>query len=294
MTNGDKITLPQFASKFPQIFKGFPQRLKGLYVANSQKEMTPAGLGLCLERATKRNPNGLAVIYEDRKLTYRDFNDWVNRLADYFSQTGTRKGDVVAIFVENRPELIACVAALAKIGAVSALLNTSQRGEILRHSIRLVSAKRIVVGEELFLALSEVEDVLPLEPNDRLYLADQDTLKEKTKAPMGWINLAQESKECSSANPRSTASALASEPFCYFYTSGTTGLPKAAILTHGRFMKAYGGVGLASIQLKPSDRAYVTLPFYHGTALVVGWGSVLAGAAGLVMARQFSASAFWP
>ncbi|WP_231878379.1 AMP-binding protein, partial [Oleiphilus sp. HI0117] len=64
-------------------------------------------------------------------------------------------------------------------------------------------------------------------------------------------------------------------------------------MTHGRFMKAFGGAGLACLQLTPRDRAYVTLPFYHGTALVVAWGSVLAGDACLVMARQFSASRFW-
>lgn len=293
MAKHDTLTLPQVASKLPTLLKGLPNRVRGLYLANNQKSDSKAGLGLCLEQAVERNPQGIAVIYEERKLTYREFNRWVNRIADYFVKSGTQKGDVVALFIENRPELIACIAALAKIGAVSALLNTSQRGKVLRHSIELVSAKRIVVGEELFLAINEVEEILPSDRKNRLYLADKDTLLDATQAPKAWTNLAAEAARCRGDNPASTLTINGADPFCYFYTSGTTGLPKAAILTHGRYMKAYGGVGLASIQLKPNDRAYVCLPFYHGTALIVGWGSVIAGAAGLVMARQFSASRFW-
>jgi len=294
MSKSDVISLPQLVAKLPVFFSGMPDRLKGLYLASRKNDRVPVGLGLCLEQAAKRNPNGTALIYEQRQLSYRQFNAWTNRIADYLSKTGTRKGDVIAVFIENRPELLACIAAIAKLGAVSALLNTSQRGAVLAHSVSLVSPARIIVGEELFSTVTTVSDSLPGGDHSRLYLADCDTLKDSSKAPEGWVNLAAASQTRRSTNPVSTQNCRASEPCLYFYTSGTTGLPKAAVLTHGRFMKAFGGVGLASIQLKPSDRAYVTLPFYHGTALIVGWGSVLAGAAGLVMARQFSASQFWP
>ena len=292
--NTDTISFRQFVSKLPVFLTGIPDRAKGLYIANRKNNDKPVGLAVCLEKAVKRNPNGIALIFEDRELSYQQFNAWVNRYADSLAKMGTKKGDVVAVFIENRPELLACIAAIAKIGGVSALLNTSQRGSVLEHSIQLVSPSRIIVGEELFSAVMDVEAVLPEGDNTKLYLSDCDTLSEKTSAPEGWLDLAERALLGYSKNPISSNKQRATEPFCYFYTSGTTGLPKAAILTHGRFMKAYGSVGLAGIQLKPSDRAYVTLPFYHGTALIIGWGSVLAGAAGLVMARQFSASKFWP
>ena len=290
----DTISFRQFVSKLPVFLSGMPDRAKGLYLANRNDNLTPVGLALCLEKACRRNPKGTALIFEDRELNYRQFNAWVNRLADSLAKMGTQKGDVIAVFIENRPELLACIAAIAKVGGVSALVNTSQRGTVLEHSIKLVKPSRIIVGEELFSALDDVQTVLPNGMDARLYLSDCDTLAESTSAPKGWTDLADKARSGSDKNPVSSQNQRASDPFCYFYTSGTTGLPKAAILSHGRFMKAYGGVGLASIQLKPSDRAYVTLPFYHGTALIIGWGSVLAGAAGLVMARQFSASKFWP
>ena len=73
----------------------------------------------------------------------------------------------------------------------------------------------------------------------------------------------------------------------YLYTSGTTGLPKAAPGSHRKFIKAYGSFGLMSLAMTPEDVLYVTLPFYHGTALLICWGSALAGGSAVAMRRTF-------
>ena len=298
-TDQNIISFTQFISKLPAFMSGTPKRVRGMYLANRKAGNHPLGLGVCLEQACQKNPTGIALIYEQQQYSYAQFNAWVNRITHSLVCKGAKKGDVIAIFIENRPELLACIAAIAKLGAVSALLNTSQRGDVLKHSIDLVSPTKIVVGEELFSACDEVPECLPKGIENRLFLADKPQLSvaayknRQTKIPKGWCDFVADIVAQTSENPKSTQNARAKDPFCYFYTSGTTGLPKAAILTHGRYMKAYGGVGLACLQLELTDRAYVTLPFYHGTALVVAWSSVLAGCAGLVMARHFSASQFW-
>lgn len=296
-TPPETISLSRFISKLPAFLKGTPKRVQGMYIANRKVGNYPAGLGVCLERNAKQNPDGLALIYEDREYTYRALNQWVNRIAHVLIEAGYGKGDVLAVFMENRPEFIACVAAIAKVGAISALVNTSQRSNVLRHSVQLVGAKAIIVGRELYSAISEIEASLPSTQNSRFLLDDTDTYRldlNTEDLPNTWLDLAAAQRKMTSSNPGTTMQSLPSEACCYFYTSGTTGLPKAAVLTHGRFMKVYGGAGLACLQFEPEDRVYVTLPFYHGTALMVGWGSVLAGKACLVMARHFSASKFWP
>ncbi len=293
MSSTNTVSLLTLLKKTPYLLKGMPSRLQGLYIASRKELQGHIGLGACLEQAAERNPHGDAIVFEDRRLSYRAFNEWVNRIANYLRESGTQKGDVVALLLENRPELLACVAALAKLGAVSALLNTSQRGEVLAHSVALVKPKRIIVGQELVSVLEPLQEVLPVKKAARLYLADADTLQDPGESPEDWLNLAEACMSMSCGNPEPDLPLHSAEPCCYFYTSGTTGLPKAAVLTHGRFMKAYAGVGLASLQLTSSDRVYVTLPFYHATAMVVAWGSVLAGSATLVMARNFSASRFW-
>tara|TARA_R110002072_G_scaffold4650_2_gene32202 strand:- start:54609 stop:56489 length:1881 start_codon:yes stop_codon:yes gene_type:complete len=293
--DGQVLSLSQFLSKLPLFCIGLPKRIQGAYLASRKAGDYPAGIGVCLEQSAKRNPDGLALIFEDSQYTYRELNSWANRMAHSFKDLGVKKGDVLAVFIENRPELLVCIAALTKIGGVAALINTSLRGAALRHSLTVVDAQRIIVGAELFDALIPEDDILPQGKAFRLFLPDIDTCQvaDSYKLPANFTDLAALQKINSSVNPACTFLARPQDASCYFYTSGTTGLPKAAVMTNGRFMKAYGGAGLACLQLSKKDRAYVTLPFYHGTALAIAWGSILAGDACLIMSRKFSASEFW-
>lgn len=293
MSHSDIITFSKVAKKLPGFLKGLPGTIKGVKLSKLTDPTKPVGLGLCVEEAARKNPHGPAIIYEDRFLSYAQFNAWVNQIAHFLMEQGIRKGDAVAILVENRPEMLASVAACAKIGAVNALINTSQRGKVLVHSVNLVEPKAAIVGAELLEGYQEVEDQLHVPQERRYFLADTDTLHSSGKAPSGWVNLADKIKAMKTTNPQTTNHIFLEDPCFYVYTSGTTGLPKAVIFNHGRFMKAYGAFGFGAVRLKSHDRMYVTLPFYHATAMAVCWGSVLAGSAGLIMARRFSASRFW-
>lgn len=86
---------------------------------------------------------------ENRQLNYRAFNAWANRLAWALKAEGVGHGDVVAVMLENRLELLAILAALSKLGAVGALINTTQRGKVLAHSFNLVNPGFLVIGDEL-------------------------------------------------------------------------------------------------------------------------------------------------
>ncbi|HMY82113.1 MAG TPA: long-chain-acyl-CoA synthetase, partial [Agitococcus sp.] len=250
------------------------------------------GLGWALEKATKANPYGSAVLYKDTQLNYLQFNQWVNRIAHYFLAQGLKKGDVVTVFIENRPELLATVLGLAKIGVTCALVNTSQTGKVLTHSINLVKPKMAVIGDELVGSFNDVRKELTLGADKVYWLADQDTLKEVGTAPKGFKNLATEIQNSPSYNPPTTNQVYYSDGLFYIYTSGTTGMPKAAIFSHGRWMKAYGIFG-SVMDLNHKDIIYVTLPFYHATAMAVCFGAALYGGAGVAMRRKFSAREFW-
>ena len=292
MSNADIITLPKLLSKVPEVVSNLPGLIKGSRMAKITDTTKPLGLGVAIERATGMNPNGAALIYEDTELTYKQFNAWTNRLADYLASIGLKKGDTIAVNIENRPELLVTVAACAKLGVCAALINTSQRGKVLIHSFNLVKPKAAIVGEELVQAVEEVRGDLDLKDNF-FFFADQDTLENPGEAPSGYKNLASEIKDCSSENPASTKQTFLRDPLFYIYTSGTTGLPKAVVFNHGRWEKAYGGFGYSAVRLNKEDRLYTTLPFYHATGMVICWTSVLAPAGTLVLARKFSASGFW-
>ncbi len=292
MSHKDVITLPMFLAKVPSLIKRLPAMARGMKLGNITDKSQPVGLGLCVQDAVQRNPDGTAIMYRDTHLTYRQFNDWSNRIANYLQSQGIKKGDVVAIFIENRPELLAVVTACAKLGAINAMLNTQQTGKVLIHSFNLVKPRLAVVGDELLGAFNEVRAQLEIGNDSVFWLADTDTLQDAGNTPANCRNLASECAKASTHNPDSVNRIYIEDPLFYIYTSGTTGLPKAVIFNQGRWMKAYGGFGVTVMQLEPRDRIYTSLPFYHATGMCVCWGAALAGAAGVIIARKFSASRF--
>lgn len=288
----DVITATKIIQKMPEILSSFPSILRGIKVANNTDQSKPVGLGVCFEQAVDSNGEGLALIYQDRQYTYQKFNNWVNQLAHYLLSLGIKKGDAVVVLIENRPELLVSVLACAKIGAVSAMVNTSQRSKVLLHSINLVNPKLIIAGEECREAYEDIRSSTNIADNMHLYFDDVDTLNNTGATPDNWVYAAKEMTTWPTANPATTYNTTSLDPCLYIYTSGTTGLPKAVVFNHGRYMKAYGSFGVAAMRLQKQDRMYVPLPFYHASGMVVCWSSVLAGRSCLIMVRKFSASHF--
>lgn len=289
----DRIRLYQMLSRIPVIIAALPYFVKGLKLSKITDPKTPVGTGWLLEKTSKKYPDRPAVLFDERRITYRQFNEWVNRYANYLLSIGIKKGDVIAIFMENRPEYLTCYAAIAKTGAISALINHSQTGKVLSYSINLVKPKLIIVGEEFVKSFESVKSELDIKQGSVYFVPAGDTLANTGKAPQGFINLAEVSSGCSTVNPESTNKIYIKDPLMYVYTSGTTGMPKAGITIHGRMMKGYGGFGVILARLKPKDIIYNTLPLYHTTALVVCWGAALASGAAFALRRKFSVREFW-
>lgn len=285
----DMITWGMMLRKVPTIVRALPRLVRGIRVANITDPGQPCGLGWTFEQATQRNPDGAALLYGDTVLSYRQANQQANRMAHYLQAQGIGKGDVVALFIENRPELLLNVLAVAKVGGICAMLNTSQTQAALVHSLNLVIPAAIVVGAELVDAYEVVRSQVSIAADKTWFIADQ----QQDNVPAGYIDLMAASADHSLENPASTQQIYFNDPCFYIYTSGTTGLPKAGIFKHGRWMKSSASFGTIALDMGPEDVVYCTLPLYHATGLCVCWGSAIAGASGFAIRRKFSASQFW-
>lgn len=285
----DMITWGMMLRKVPAIVRALPRLVRGIRVANITDPDQPCGLGWTFEQATVRNPDGAALLYGDTQLTYRQANEQANRITHYLQAQGIGKGDVVALFIENRPELLLTVLAVAKLGGICAMLNTSQTNGVLVHSLNLVQPAAIVVGAELVAAYEAVRDEVAIAAERNWFIAD----RQNVQVPQGYVDLLAASADASIENPASTARIFFNDPCFYIYTSGTTGLPKAGIFKHGRWMKSSASFGTIALDMGPEDVVYCTLPLYHATGLCVCWGSAIAGASGFAIRRKFSASQFW-
>lgn len=288
----DLIGIADVAAKIPAFISKVPNLLNGLRQAYLRTPNTPAGLGLAFEKATQRNPEGIALRFEDQSYTYAHLNGWANQIAHFYLSLGAQKGDVVAVMVENRPEFIASVIGLAKLGITIALVNTSQVGKVLTHSINLVKPIAVIVGEECRAAVDEIHHDLNIAADRFHWFADQNTQENTGQAPEGFINLAEQIDQFPKFNTPTTHSVQGKDGLFYIYTSGTTGLPKAVIFTNSRWTLAYGTYGHV-LNLNKDDVMYCTLPLYHATGIVVCWCGVIAGSSTFAIRRKFSTSSFW-
>ena len=291
-TQHDLIGIADVAAKIPAFLKKVPNLVNGLRQAYLRTPNTAAGLGLAFEKAVQRNPEGIALRFEDQSFSYTELNGWANQIAHYYLSLGAKKGDVVALMVENRPEMVASVIGLAKLGVTIALLNTSQVGKVLAHSINLVKPIAVIVGDECHAAVAEIRDELNIAADRFHWFADQPTQQNPGQAPEGFINLAEVIDTFPKFNPSTTHSVQGKDGLFYIYTSGTTGLPKAVIFTNSRWTLAYGTYGHV-LNLGTEDVMYCTLPLYHATGMVVCWCGVIAGAGTFAIRRKFSTSSFW-
>ncbi|MDR3417372.1 MAG: long-chain-acyl-CoA synthetase [Nevskia sp.] len=287
MTHKDEVHLRDLARGVLHLLPQTPTLGKGLWNLARLTPDRPASIGLQLERVAERTPAHTALVFDEQRWTYAEFNGWVNRIAAVFRANGVGSGDTVAILMENRPDVLACVAATVKLGAVAAMLNHNQQGEVLAHSIRLTAPKLVVVGGEC----RETLQSTPYHPDadpDRQYFWTGPGM-----APDGYLDLQAAAASQSAANPPETQRVLSRQPCFFIFTSGTTGLPKASVMTHYRWLRGMAGLGQLALRLEPDDAFYCPLPLYHNNALTVSWGAVLGAGCTLVLGRKFSASRFW-
>ena len=230
-----------------------------------------------------------AIIFEGSIVSWSQFNALSNQYARSFKEKGLVAGDTVSVFMENRIEFLATIIALNKLGITAALINTNLTGKPLSHCISVTKSKKCVVGEERLDALSKIKEGLGLdEGSDFLYVKDQGA----TAAPNWTSDLSQDAKGRTETNPSDTAQRTLGETALYIFTSGTTGLPKAAVMSNRRYMASAALAAVAGLQCTPKDTLYLCLPLYHTTGLLIGAGSAFQSGAAMFIRRKFSASNF--
>ncbi|MCP4625465.1 MAG: long-chain-acyl-CoA synthetase [bacterium] len=266
-------------------------------ILRTQKKMAIIGTenreswGSMLEENAARFPHNPAVKSAEAQLSWREYNEAVNRCANYFIAKGLEKGDVACVFLENRPELLIVYSAMAKIGAVNAMINTNLRQDSLMHCLSLHPAKVYIIGEEVIEAFDEVKNELRLRPEQTLYFISDAGQK---PAPGGFIDFNIAAGNSPVSNPSTTGEVKPADTIAYVFTSGTTGgMPKAAVITHGRLVGSRYYNGRAVLNMGPTDTMYIPLPFFHTNALALSWPPVFANGSAVAIRRKFSVSNFW-
>ncbi|MCT7656968.1 long-chain-acyl-CoA synthetase FadD6 [Mycobacterium deserti] len=267
------VGLLDIAAQVPGLVMDVPTILRGVVTGFGARPSAKTSIGKVFQDRAARYADKMFLKFEDREITYRDANETVNRYAAVLATRGVGHGDVVGIMMRNSPEPVLLMLAAVKCGAISGMLNYNQRDDVLAHSLGLLEAKVIV---------TETDFVDPIKESG----ADTDGL-------MTLDELEALAATAPTGNPASTSAVLAKDKAFYIFTSGTTGMPKASVMTHYRWLRALAGFGGLGMRLTSNDTLYCCLPLYHNNALTVALSSVLNSGATLAIGKSFSASKFW-
>jgi len=244
---------------------------------------------LLAERA-ERAPDAPGLLYRDRRYTWRELDESVDRMASALQDAGVGPGDVVSLVMDNRPEFLLAVTALSRLRAVAALVNTHLTGAPLEHAIGVAGPRLVLVGSEHAERVAALPAPGGLGREAILVCGDPDDAELRGGEGLGDFDALV---AAAVGSPREVGAPRADECMCYIYTSGTTGLPKAAIIRNSRWLLAGALFGSSVLELGPGDVVYIPLPLYHSNAMFAGWGGALVTGACMALRRKFSASQFW-
>ena len=250
----------------------------------------PASLAHTFQDTTNRFTERPFLYFEDEMWTYADTNKAANILATYLTSTGVKHGDRIVLFMENRPSFVISLLALNKIGAIAVLINTSLTGDPLIHCINSSDSIKCIVGAEQADALEDVLDQINItKQEDFLWSKDTD----QYSLPDWAIDLQAQLDNSNDKNLDETDSVKAKDVACYIFTSGTTGVPKAAICPNQKLIAASVNIKMAGYRINEKDCMHNSLPLYHSTGLMLGLCAVVQAGASTFIKRKFSATSFW-
>ncbi len=236
-----------------------------------------------IEELAEEYGDAPALLAEHESLSFRELNERANRYARWAHAQEVQKGDTVCLLMTNRPEYMAIWLGITRAGGAVALLNTNLVGTSLAHCIDIVAPKHVIVASDLAEAFESARPYLKTEAKIWSHGAI---------APHPDVAAELAGFSGDPLAPHESTPVSIDDRALYVYTSGTTGLPKAAKISHYRLMVwTHWFAGL--METVPGDRMYNCLPMYHSVGGAVATGAVLVVGGSVVIREKFSARRFW-
>lgn len=223
----------------------------------------------------------LCIWSRTKTYTWQQVHDRAVQWAQFFLSKGAKPGDLVAIYLVNSADFMVIWLGLLCIGCAPALLNYNLKGEALVHCLKISGASLILVDDdqEVRTRFEDIEGVAKKELNvDGIVVTD--ALLDEVY-----------SKEVLIPDDSYRAKVKASSPTCLLYTSGTTGLPKAAPFVTNRFHER-GDPENPPFGQTSQDRWYCSMPLFHGTG-GMSLLMTLTNGISIAIGRKFSVSNHW-
>jgi fatty-acyl-CoA synthase len=240
-------------------------------------------IGVFLDAMTERVPENEALVscHQGIRTTYRELQREANRLASALLNSGVQPGDRVGIWSHNNAQWLLTQIATAKAGIILVNINPAYRTAELEYALNKVGCKALITMTA-FKTSSYLDMIRALAPEiDRarpgaLQAARLPELKlviqlgeEEVPGMLRFSELMATGDPGDARLPQLAATLKATDPINIQFTSGTTGFPKGATLTHRNVLNNGFFIGEA-MRLTPQDRLCIPVPLYHCFGMVLG------------------------
>lgn len=234
-------------------------------------------IGELIEKQAEKYSDRIFLYFEDQKITYRDFNIIVNRVANGFQKLGLGKGDMVAIMLPNSPEFLLTLMGLNRIGAVQVPINIRFRQSEIKYILEHSEAACFVIHTG-FLPILKSLNLSELPKLAHVVLCRNSTIADEGIPFSNLLDQGDRPLEVSISQEDVAA--------C-IYTSGTTGRPKGVLHTHKAWRLAGESYAFMA-RIGPDDHVMTPNPLFHVNAQVYSTMGVLSSGASLVLLKRFS------
>jgi len=241
-------------------------------------EVPPITAHEFLRQSAQRYPSQVAMIFMGARLTYRQLEAQVNRMAGQLYAMGVRKGDRVAIMLPNCPQAIIAYYATLSLGAVTVLTNPLYTEHELQHQWGESGVETVFMLDLLWSRVQPLRQKLPLKriivtgiqdylpfPKNMLFPVQARRLGNWVDVPAGegLLRFTALVRDRVAAPP--AVAVTPDDLACLQYTGGTTGVPKGAMLTHRNLVASVTQIRAFLLQGHPDaeDRAIAVLPLFH-------------------------------
>jgi long-chain acyl-CoA synthetase len=211
------------------------------------------------EARSDEQPNAPAILFESEAMSYRALREQASRLANVFRDIGVRKGDRIALFLPNVPAFAYCYLGVVKTGAIVVSIHSGATPAEIETILR-DSGASVLISEDETAKRPQLKHVLTLDALRSLM----------AQAQLEAMTLEMERDD----------------PAAILYTSGTTGTPKGAMLSHGNVLFTMAAKR-RYLGLSAADRMLLFLPLHHCFAQNAIMNSALGAGASVVLHRGF-------
>lgn len=231
-----------------------------------------------LRESAARAGEHAALIHQDRPISYAALDERADKVTASLAALGIRKGDRVALMVQNIPAFVEVYYGILRSGAVAVPMNVGYTSDEVAHILSDAEARAIVIAEPFCGVIDGLRDTLAM--LDHVIVVGSARMGSQSYDQFLALNGTPVDAECAEDD-------LA----CLVYTSGTTGRPKGAMLSHGNLLANLHQMSqVPLLAAEGSDIVLLVLPLFHIYALNVCLGLTIREAATAVLLERFDAA----